>query len=307
MSDRQGRGWIIGAVVGGVFIAAMAFVLPAWHTATSNGGQQYAEPFQIAGNLYYVGANDIAAFLITSPQGHVLLDGGYPGTAKMIAASIKELGFNLKDVKVLISSEPHYDHAGGLAELQDSSGAELWASDASAETMATGGADPADKLNPFNLFVWTGLSRYDSPTVQHRLKDGDTVRLGPIELTAHLTPGHSRGCTTWEFPVRSGARDLRVVSACSLELLPWMKFTDPQRYPGIRHDFEHSIATLRSLSPDIWVTSHARAFGRYRKFSARAAAKDPVDPFIDPAGYVEYIDKGERAFKEKLAEQQAHP
>ena len=113
--------------------SVLALVIVArWLNATKRGGQEPAEPFRIAGNLYYVGANDVAAFLITGPEGHIVLDGGYPSTAPMIMASIAKLGFNIKDVKVLLSSEPHPDHAGGLGVLQQASGAELWASEASA-------------------------------------------------------------------------------------------------------------------------------------------------------------------------------
>ena len=119
-------------VLGLLTIVALVFV-GRWLNATKIGGQQPAEPFRIAGNFYYVGANDIAAFLITGPEGHVVLDAGYPTTAPMIMASIAKLGFDIKDVKVLLNSEPHPDHAGGLAVLQQASGAELWASDASAD------------------------------------------------------------------------------------------------------------------------------------------------------------------------------
>src|SRR5258705_7057165 len=115
-----------------------------WREATNNGGQKPAEPFRIAGNLYYVGANDVTSFLITGPEGHVLIDGGYPGTAPMIMESVAKLGFKITDVKVLLNSHAHFDHAGGLAELQKASGAELWISEGDADVVAAGGAgDPS--------------------------------------------------------------------------------------------------------------------------------------------------------------------
>jgi metallo-beta-lactamase class B len=123
-----------------------------WLNATKRGGQGPAEPFRIAGNLYYVGATDAAAFLITGPEGHIVLDGGYPSTAPMIIASIAKLGFSIKDVKVLLNSEPHPDHAGGLGVLQQTSGAELWASEPSAVTLASGGDDP-DGVLPLRALV----------------------------------------------------------------------------------------------------------------------------------------------------------
>jgi len=264
------------------------FAFSKWWEGTRNGGQLPAEPFRIAGNFYYVGANDVASFLITGPDGHVLIDGGYPGTAPMIMASIARLGFDIKDVKVLLNSEPHYDHAGGLAELQKASGAELWASEASAEALASGGYDTNIPL-PMRAVPW--VIRYPAPHVDHRFEDGDTIRVGKTEITAHVTGGHTRGCTTYAFPVHDGDRVLRVVSACSLVVLQGVG------YRGYQADFDRTFRVLRSLPADIWVTSHARLFGRYRKFVARAKAGNPADPFIDPEGYRAYIDSGEARFR----------
>jgi metallo-beta-lactamase class B len=268
----------------------VAFLYPGWKEASDNGGQKFAEPFRIAGNFYYVGANDIAAFLITGPEGHVLIDGGYPGTPPLILASIAKLGFDIRDVKVLLNSEPHPDHAGGLAALQQASGAELWASEASADAMAAGGDDP-DIILPLRALLWSGIIGYPAPRVDHRFKDGDTIRVGPVALTAHVTGGHTRGCTSYSFPVRDGERVLNVVSACSLVTLGGM------RYPEQPADFERTFRVLRSLPADIWVTSHARLWGRYRKFVARDTAQNPVEPFIDPEGYRAYIDSGEARFR----------
>jgi metallo-beta-lactamase class B len=254
--------------------------------ATKRGGQAPAEPFRIAGNLYYVGANDVSAFLITGPAGHIVIDGGYPTTAPMIMASIAKLGFNIKDVKVLLNSEPHPDHGGGLGVLQKASGAKLWASEASAYSLASGGDDP-DLILPLRALIRIGVLGYPAARVDHVFKDGDTIRLGTLALTAHITGGHTRGCTSWSFQVRDGDRVLNVVSACDLVPLA------TSRYPGQAADLERSFRVLRSLPADIWVTCHARSWGRYRKFVARATAKDPVAPFIDPQGYRAYIDDAE--------------
>jgi metallo-beta-lactamase class B len=255
--------------------------------ATKIGGQQPAEPFRIAGNFYYVGASDAAAFLITGPEGHVVLDAGYPTTARMVMASIARLGFDIEDVEVLLNSEPHADHAGGLAVLQQASGARLWASEASAASLASGG-DDADIALPVRALIWLGvIGSYPPPRVDHRFADGDTIRVGPIALTAHVTGGHTRGCTSWSFRVRDGDRVLNVVSACDLGVLAI------SRYPEQRADRERSIRVLRSLPADIWVTCHARRWNRYRKFVASTTAKNPVDPFIDPEGYRAFLDAAE--------------
>jgi len=268
-------------------VTAFALVLVGRRVnATKRGGQQAAEPFRIAGNFYYVGANDVTAFLLTGPEGHIVLDGGYPSTATMIMASIAKLGLNIKDVKVLLNSEPHPDHAGGLGVLQQASGADLWASEASAVTLAAGG-DDLDSVLPVRALVWIGVLGYPAMRVDHRFKDGDTIRLGPLAVTAHVTGGHTRGCTSWSFHVRDGDRVLNVVSACDLGRLA------TSQYPGQEADLERSFRVLRGLPVDIWVTCHARWWGRYRKFVASAAAKDAVEPFIDPEGYRAYIDAAE--------------
>jgi metallo-beta-lactamase class B len=272
-------------------VSVLALVLIGrWLNATKRGGQGPAEPFRIAGNLYYVGATDAAAFLITGPEGHIVLDGGYPSTAPMIIASIAKLGFSIKDVKVLLNSEPHPDHAGGLGVLQQASGAELWASEASAYTLASGG-DDRDAVLPLRALVWIGVLGYPKMRVAHRFKDGDTIRLGPLALTAHITGGHTRGCTSWSFSVRDGERILNVVSACDLGVLGVIRYSEQAA------DLERSFRVLRSLPVDIWVTCHARWWGRYRKFVASSAAKNPTDPFIDPDGYRAYIDTAERDFR----------
>jgi len=276
----------------GLSVAPAVYLGRIWKANADRGGQEPAEPFRIAGNFYYVGANDLAAFLITGPQGHVVLDGGkHPVSAPMIMASIAKLGFDIKDVKVLLNSDPRPDHAGGLAELQQASGAKLSASDASAEVIASGGDDP-DLALPLRTLLQMGIVGYPPARVDHRFKDGDTIRVGPIALTAHITGGSTRGCTSWSFTVRDGGRDLNVVSACSLMVVLGM------RYPEQRVDLERSFRVLRSLPADIWVTSRARPWGRYRKFVASATAKNPVDPFIDPEGYRAYLDAAEAEFRQ---------
>lgn len=254
------------------------------------GGQGVAEPFRIAGNFYYVGATDASAFLITGPEGHIVIDAGYPTTAKLVMASIAKLGFNIRDVKVLLNSEPHPDHGGGLAVLQEASGAKLFASEPSAYTLSHGGDDP-DIIFPVRLLLWLGLVGYPSARVDHVIRDGEVIRVGPLAVTAHITGGHTRGCTSWSFPVEDKGRVLNVVSACDIERL------GNTRYAEQDADIQRSIRFLRSLPADIWVTSHARWWGRYRKFVASRKASDPAEPFIDPAGYRAFLDTAEARFR----------
>lgn len=276
------------AAVLALVCAGAIFLLHAWQEGSLAGGQKFAEPFRIAGNVYSVGANDVSAFLITGPEGHILLDGGYPKTPELITRSIARLGFDIKDVKVLINSEPHFDHGGGLAALQDASGAEVWASEASAAAIESGGYD---RDIPFPLRAVTWAHRYPAARVTRRFRDGDTLRVGPTAIVAHVTGGHTRGCTSYEIPVRDDDRALRVASACSLVRLGG---TD---YAGQGRDFERTFQRLRALNPDIWMTSHGRLWGRYRKFVARDSVANPVDAMVDREGFRAYVDSGEARFR----------
>jgi len=273
-----------------------------WRAAIRRNRGTADEPFRIAGNLYYVGGAGVTSFLLTGPEGHVLIDGGFPETAPAIVASIAALGFDIHDVKVLLNTHAHADHAGGLSALQETSGAELWISEGDADVIESGGSgDPT--LVPLKYVGFLGLGRFPAPRVDHRFEDGDTIRLGPLALTAHVTAGHTRDCTSWSFPVRDGDRELLAVDICSLTLLPFVSLVEPETYPGIRSDFERSFSTLRSLPADIFLASHASFFDMKRKLLERPDAENPVDPFIDRTGYVRFIDRAEERFHEVLAKQ----
>ncbi len=293
---------VLLGVAGTLFI--LLFML--WRSAITRNRSVPSEPFQIAGNLYHVGHTGMAAFLLTGPEGHVLIDGGYPEHAPLIIASIAELGFDIANVKVLLNSHPHSDHAGGLRALQEASGAELWVSDADAEVMAAGGRGDL-ALGPLRHLWFLGLLRFPAPRVDHQFEDGATVRVGPLELTAHVTAGHTRGCTSWSFPVRDGDRELLAVSICSLTLFPFVSLIEPEAYPGIRSDFERSFSTLRGLPADIFLGSHADWFSMQRKRGQVATAESPVDPFIDRDGYLGFIERAEARFREALVKQQGGP
>ncbi|MBX0292383.1 subclass B3 metallo-beta-lactamase [Hymenobacter sp. HSC-4F20] len=301
-SGRSQQRQVLAGIAVLLTVAAM-LIIPKWKAAINNGGQLPREPFCIAGNLYYVGTRDVTSFLLTGPAGHVLIDGGYPGTAPMILKNIATLGFRITDVKILLNSHAHFDHAGGLAALQQASGAQLWASEGDADILLSGGASDRN-MAPVNWLVYLGLMKYPAPRVDHRFRDGAQIRLGSIRLTAHVTAGHTPGCTTWEFPVRDGNRELLAVSIGSLSLPMPTSLFDWTYDAALRQELERSFVTLRSLPADIYLSSHARSFSLKRKGEERTTAPDPVVPFIDRGGYLADITKAEAAFRRALKEQQ---
>jgi metallo-beta-lactamase class B len=260
---------------------------------TSRSWNEPVEPFRIAGNLYYVGASDIAAYLIATPKGHILLDGGFVETAPLIRDSVKKLGFRIQDVKILLNTHAHYDHAGGLADLKALTGAKLHASEADAPALARGGKDDPLFGDQF-LFP---------PVRPDRLiKDGDTVTLGGSTLTAHLTPGHTAGCTTWTMKVD----DLDAVFVCSTSVLPTSKLGAQPTYPGIAEDYARTFQTLRGLPCDLFLAAHGSFYNLKEKAERLKTQKDG-NPFVDPAGYRSYLDRSEKAFRERLERDRSAP
>ena len=299
---RDKLSWLIAGF--GIFAAVLILWISAIIKNNAKAHRSDVAPFRIAGNFYFVGREDVSVFLVTSPQGHVLIDGGYGDSPPLIVASIKQLGFDIKDVRAILSSEAHIEHAAGLAELQILSGASIYASDSTAKGLESGGVSiPGPSFLPNRIFARAGIASYDSPRVDHRVKDGDTVRVGPLTFVAHITSGHTIGCTTWTFRVRDSTRTLNVVDACGLSVSDGMRFTNPENYPGIRADFEKSFATLRSLPVDIWVTGHTQPWGRYRKYQASLGSARPADAFIDREGYAAYVDSAEARVRRRIAEQ----
>lgn len=253
------------------------------------------EPFRMMGNLHYVGASGVTSFLLTSSEGHVLLDGGFPETAPMILENVEKLGFDIRDVRVLLNSHAHFDHSGGLAALQEASGARVVISRADADVVEAGGkGDPVVERNDF-----------PAVEVDRRIADGETVKVGPIELTAHVTAGHTPGCTTWSFRVREGGKTYDVVSICSLTVLSGMRLTGEPSYPGIREDFERSFRVLRSLPVDVFLASHTYFFDMAEK-RERLESGAADDPFVDAGGYRAYIDAAEATFRRRLEEERGN-
>lgn len=251
-------------------------------------------PFKIIGNLYYVGASDIASYLIVTPQGLILLDGGFAETAPQIEANIRALGFRPGDVKILLNSHAHFDHAGGLAALKRLSHASFEASTEDAALIARGGKDD---------FFFGDRHPYEPVQADRLLKDGDQVALGGVTMTAHVTAGHTKGCTSWSMQVPEGGRPYNVVFVCSLSVLPGYRLVDNPQYPDIAQDYARSFAILKSLPCDVFLGAHGQFFGLQDKV-ARLKRHEPGNPFVDPDGYRRYLGEAEAAFTRTLTRQQ---
>jgi metallo-beta-lactamase class B len=250
---------------------------------------QPVAPFHIAGNLYYVGAKEVCSFLITTPQGHILLDGGFAQTAPQIEQNIRQLGFKIEDVKILLNSHAHLDHAGGLAELKRKSGAKLIASTGDADLLRNGGHGD---------FRFGDTLLFPPVAVDQIIGDGGSVRVGDQVMTAHLTPGHTRGNTTWTTNVPYGAKTYDVVFAGSPTVLDY-QLVGKESYPGIAADFAQTFAVLKRLPCDIFLSDHGSFFHFEEKREHLAHGEDP-NPFVDPDGYKRFVMHFHKEFHEKL-------
>ena len=269
--------------------AALAAFLPAGGGAQDAeqrvAWNKPAEPFRIAGNVYYVGTSGLAAFLIADPRGHVLIDGGLPESAALIAANIRALGFRLGDVRYLLINHAHFDHSGGLAELKRLTGAKLVASR----------ADRAD-LESGKVAGRPELPAAPPVKVDRAVSDGGALRIGATRLTARLTPGHTRGCTSWLLESKAG----RFLFACSLTVAGQKLSGDPA-YPHAAADFRRSFARLRGMKADYFLNFHPEFFDLEGKRARQRGGE--ADAFRDPAELRRQVDRAEKGFEAELARQ----
>lgn len=234
------------------------------------------QPFRIYGNAYYVGPHGLTSILLTSKAGHVLLDGALPESAPQIVSNIRALGFRIEDVKLIVNTHVHFDHGGGISELQRLSGAQVAASPWSAEVLTKSGVgkeDPQSKSIPPVALVPRAKT----------LRDGETLRVGDLRLTAHFTPGHTPGGTSWTWRSCEGKRCLKLVYSDSMTAVSseGFRFSDSREYPTAVQDFEKSFAFLRAVPCDILLTSHPDASGLWQRLAGRQRGDRP-DPMIAP-------------------------
>lgn len=277
---------------------------PAQSLSGSTGQGQYtkatpewnqpAKPFRIIGNIYYVGASEVSSFLITTPNGHILLDSGFAETVPLIADGIKQLGFKIEDVKVLINSHAHYDHAAGLAQLKRLTGAQLMLSEPDAATVANGGRGD---------FQWGDRFTYEPVRADRLLKDKDRVDLGGVTMIARLTPGHTKGCTTWLMKAAEDGKTYDVVLIGSTTVPGYTLVNNP-KYPNIASDYEYTFRLLRSLHCDVFLGPHG-SFFHLKEKAGRLARGERPNPFVEGKSYREFLDRTEKDFRDLLSKQKA--
>lgn len=250
------------------------------------------KPFRLIGNIYYVGASGISSFLITTPEGHILLDTGFETTVPRIRDSVTQLGFKLTDIKIILNSHAHTDHAGGHALMQELTGARILMSEADAALLASGGRSD---FMPYTK----DLMAYPPAKAARILRDGDKVMLGGTTLTCHLTPGHTKGATTWTMDVTEDGKVQHVVFFSSTSILSGVPLVNNTNYPGIADDLTASYKKLKALPCDVFLAPHTGFFDLEAK-APRLARGEKPNPFIDAAAFKTFIDQAERKFLVQL-------
>lgn len=252
---------------------------------------QPVPPYRVVANVYYVGTNYLASFLITTPQGDILINPDYEESVPLIRESVEKLGFHFPDIKIILISHAHDDHAAGCALAKRVSGAKLMVMDADVAEIESGGA------NDFQYRQhWTPVK------VDRVLHDEDTVRLGGMTLVAHLTPGHTKGCTTWTTEVEANGHRYHVVIVGSPNVNPGYKLVNNKQYPQIASDYEKTFRVLANLPCDVFLGAHGEYYGMDEKL--KGLGQGAQNPFVDPEGYRAFVEEHEQAFRTELARQE---
>jgi metallo-beta-lactamase class B len=266
--------------------SAFAQVNPEWTTNHA--------PFRVIGNVYYVGSQDLASYLITTPQGLILINSSLTSSVPLIRKNVEALGFHFTDVKILLISHGHWDHAAGSAEIKRLTGAKYMVMDADVPLVESGGKDDFQ-------YGSSPSSQFPPTKVDRMLHDGDEVKLGGVVLVARKTPGHTKGCTTWTMKVREDSKAYNVVIVGSPNVNTGYKLVGNAAYPTIAQDYELTFRTLKSLPCDVFLGAHGSYFGMEAKFPRLKAGG--ANPFVDPEGYRSYVAEREQAFHAELSKQ----
>jgi metallo-beta-lactamase class B len=280
-------------------LSLFGFLLAAT-SAPAMAANEYLVPFpahHVVANIYFVGSKGQANYLITTRAGNILVNSGLEANVPMIKDSIAKLGFKYSDTKILLISHAHFDHDAGGAQVVKDTGAKYEVMDADVPTVESGGK------KDFQYGDKGGENLYPPVKVDRVLHDGDTVSLGGTVMTAHLTPGHTRGCTTWTLKVKDGGKTLDVAIVGSPNVNKGYVLVGNTLYPGIVQDFEKTFKVLKALPVDVFLGAHGDYYGMPAKYAQMKPGAP--NPFIDPAGYKAYIANREDAYRKELARQQA--
>jgi metallo-beta-lactamase class B len=251
-------------------------------------------PHRIADRLYYVGSKGLASYLITTTNGHILINSSFERTVPIIRTNIEALGFKFTDIKILLTSHAHSDHASGHALVKALTGARVEVMEGDAKVIASGGQ---------GQYLYTEADAWKPCAVDRVLKDGDSVTLGEARLTARLTPGHTRGCTTWLMQAVDAGRLWNVVIIGSPNVNPGYVLVNNSDYPKIADDYAKTFELLKALPCDIFLGAHGSYYGMQAKYE-RIQKNPGTNPFVDPAGYRAYVEDRAQAFQEAVRKQQ---
>lgn len=266
---------------------------------TKSAQDDWTEPFpafRIAGNLYYVGSKGLASYLITTPEGHILINSDLEANVPLLRKSVESLGFKFTDIKILLISHAHWDHNAGSALIKEQTGAKYMVMEADVEAVESGGKTDFQYGNdPTTLYKPTKVDRV--------LHDGEEVRLGGSILTARLTAGHTKGCTTWTMKVKDGSKTYNAVIVGSPNVNPGYKLVGNERYPRIADDYDKGFRVLKSLTCDLFLGAHGSYYdleAKYERFK-----RGETTAFVDPAGCKAFVADREQAFQRELQKQRA--
>jgi metallo-beta-lactamase class B len=266
------------------------------HAQANSDWNEPFPPHRVIGNIYYVGTRGLASYLITTPEGSILINSSLESSVPMIRASVEKLGFKFSGIKILLISHAHFDHCAGSFQVKELTGAKYMVMEPDVPVVEDGGkGDFQYGKTPSALFKPLKVDRV--------LHDGDEVKLGTTTLVAHLTPGHTKGCTTWTMKVRDAGKTYDVVIVGSPNVNAGYKLVNNALYPQIASDYERMWKVLKSLPCDVFLGAHGNYYGMEAKFAK--VGKSDTNPFIDPDGYRKYIDEREQTFRAELAKQTA--
>lgn len=290
-----------------LFTAAVFLSLASALSAQTTPGSEYLIPFpsyKIIGNIYFVGTQSLGDFLIVTPQGNILINTGLEGNVPLIQESVEKLGFHFKDIKILLISQAHFDHDAGNAKVKELTGAKYMVMDADVPVVESGGKADFYYNDSTELSADTKpLIDYPPAKVDRVLHDGDTVELGGTVLTAHLTPGHTRGCTTWTMRVQDNGKSYDVVIVGGVSANEGYQLVNNTVYPQMAADFEKTFRVLKGLACDVFLGAHGSYYDMETKY-ARMKDGGP-NPFIDPDGYRSFVEEHEKIFRTELERQMA--